>query len=186
MSDAPDAPPVPPRSRTELFFGFMSIGGRAFGGVMPWAHRAMVMERRWLTAGEFAEVATLGQLLPGPNIVNVSLVLGQRWFGWSGAAVAFAGLMLLPFAVIIGLATVYADFVELPHVRGAVTGVGLAGAGLFVGTAFKLGKPLLRQPAALAIAAACFACVGILKLSILLVLPVATVLAYLAARLQRD
>src|SRR5258705_13923762 len=94
-------PVVPPRTLTELFMGFLAIGARSFGGVLPWAYRTMVEERRWLTQADFAETIGLCQFLPGPNIGNASIVLGKRWFGVSGAVVAFLGLMALPFVCVM-------------------------------------------------------------------------------------
>ncbi len=142
----------------------------------------MVEERRWLAPADFAEVLALCQFLPGPNIGNASVVLGRRWFGLRGAVVAFLGLMALPFFWVLGLAFLYADVAANPVVRSVITGVGIAGAGLFIGTAFKLAKPLARKPAGLAIIAGCFAAVGLARISILFVLPVAVVLALAAAR----
>jgi chromate transporter len=173
---------VPPRTLAELFIGFLSIGARAFGGVLPWAHRALVEERRWLSPQEFAEVLALCQFLPGPNIANVSVVLGRRWFGLPGALAGFLGLMALPFVWVLGLALLYADWAAHPLVRPIVAGVGVAGGGLFIGTALKLGRPLAKKPAAVAIAAGCFVAVGLFHISLLVVLPIATVLALLGAQ----
>jgi chromate transporter len=173
---------VPPRSLWELYLGFLSIGARAFGGVLPWAHRVMIEERRWLTPADFAEVVALCQFLPGPNIGNAAVVLGRRWFGVRGAVVAFLGLMALPFFWVLGLALLYKDIALNPTVQAVVTGVGIAGAGLFIGTALKLSKPLARKPAAIAVIAATFAAVGLARISILFVLPAAFLLAWLAAR----
>jgi chromate transporter len=179
---AAQAAPTPPRSLTELFVGFLGIGARSFGGVLPWAHRVMVEERRWLSPQDFAEVVALCQFLPGPNIGNATIVLGRRWFGLRGSVVAFFGLMGLPFFWVLGLAILYADIAAHPLARAVVTGVGIAGAGLFIGTAMKLGKPVAKRPAAVAIIAAGFVAVGIARLSLLYVLPVAVMLALLAAR----
>jgi chromate transporter len=166
----------------ELYWGFLSIGARSFGGVLPWAHRVLVEEKRWLTAADFAAVLSLCQFLPGPNVGNVCVVLGRRWFGLKGAATAFLGLMFLPFFWVLGLAYLYADVAGNPAVRAVVTGVGMAGAGLFVGTALKLAKPLARKPVALAIVAGCFLSVGLARVSLLFVLPAAVLAAWLAAR----
>ena len=129
--------------------GFLSIGARSFGGVLPWAHRVLV---------------------------------GRRWFGLPGAITAFLGLMALPFFWVLGLAYLYADFSSVPGIRSMVTGVGIAGAGLFIGTAFKLGRPMAKKPAGLAIIAGCFLAVGLARVSILFVLPAAVALAWFAAR----
>jgi chromate transporter len=173
----------PPRSLGELFLGFLSIGARSFGGVMPWAHRVMVEERRWMTEADFTETIGLCQFLPGPNIGNASIVVGKRWFGVRGSLVAFLGLFALPFVWVLALFALYADFAATnPTLRAVVTGVGAAGAGLFIGTAIKLGRVLARRPAALALIAACFVAAGIARMSLFIVLPIALVLAYACAR----
>src|SRR6478672_6403975 len=144
---------TPPRNLRELFTGFLAIGARSFGGVMPWAHRTMVEERRWLTQADFAETIGLCQFLPGPNIGNASIVLGKRWFGVRGSAVAFLGLMALPFFWVMALGILYLEWASNPVVRAVVTGVGATGAGLFIGTALKLGRAIVNKPAALVLVA---------------------------------
>jgi chromate transporter len=174
---------APPRTLRELFFGFLSIGARSFGGVMPWAHRVMVEERRWMTEADFAETIGLCQFLPGPNIGNASIVLGKRWFGVSGSLVAFLGLFALPFVWVLVLFALYADFAATnATLRAVVTGVGAAGAGLFIGTAVKLGRVLVRKPAAVALIAACFLAAAVGRVSLFLVLPISLGIALLCAR----
>ncbi len=173
---------APPRTLTELFMGFLAIGARSFGGVLPWAYRTMVEERRWLTQADFAETIGLCQFLPGPNIGNASIVLGKRWFGVPGAAVAFLGLMALPFVWVMLLGILYLEWASNPTVRAVVTGVGATGAGLFIGTALKLGRALARKPAALVLVAGCFLAVGVGRWSLLIVMPVAAALGILFAR----
>ena len=173
---------APPKNLGELFFGFLWIGARSFGGVLPWAYRTMVEERRWMTHADFTETIGLCQFLPGPNIGNASVVLGKRWFGLAGAVVAFLGLMALPFIWVLALFTLYNDFSFNPVLKAVVTGVGAAGAGLFIGTAVKLGRPLARKPAALVLIAACFLSVAVARLSLVAVIPAGLLLALLAAR----
>ena len=175
-------PVTPPKTLTELFLGFLWMGARSFGGVLPWAHRVMVEERRWLTPADFAETIGLCQFLPGPNVGNSTIVLGKRWFGLRGAVVAFLGLMALPFVWVLALGALYADFAGDPTVRAIVTGVGAAGAGLFIGTAIKLGRTLARKPVGLVLIVACFAAVALARLSLLFVLPAGLVIAIVAAR----
>jgi chromate transporter len=176
---------APPKHLGELFTGFLWIGARSFGGVLPWAYRTMVEERRWLTKEDFTETVGLCQFLPGPNIGNASIVLGKRWFGLSGSIVAFLGLMALPFVWVLALFVVYNDFASHPTVNAVVTGVGAAGAGLFIGTAIKLGRMLARNPIALAIIGVCFVCAAVVRLSLLYVVPVAFLVALYAARKER-
>jgi len=175
-------PVTPPRSLTELFLGFLAIGARSFGGVLPWAYRTMVEERRWLTQADFAETIGLCQFLPGPNIGNASIVLGKRWFGVTGAIVAFLGLMALPFIWVLALGALYLEWASHPVVRAIVTGVGATGAGFFIGTALKLGRALVRKPAALVLITACFLTVGVGRVSMLIVMPVAAAIGIFCAR----
>ena len=176
--------PTPPRSIAELFIGFLSIGARAFGGVLPWAHRVLVEERRWVAPADFAEMLALCQFLPGPNVANLSIVLGRRWFGLPGAIAGFCGLMALPFIWVLALAMLYANWASHPTVRGIVAGIGVAAAGLFVGTGIKLARPIASKPAAIAIIAACFVAAGVLRVPLLIVLPVAAGLALVASKMH--
>jgi chromate transporter len=175
-------PVAPPKTLRELFMGFFWIGARSFGGVMPWAYRTMVEERRWLTHADFTETIGLCQFLPGPNIGNASIVLGKRWFGLAGSVVAFLGLMALPFIWVLALFIVYSDLSSNATLKAVVTGVGAAGAGLFIGTAVKLGRPLAKKPAALALITACFLLVAVARVSLLMVVPIGLGVAVFAAR----
>jgi len=175
-------PLTPPRNLTELFLGFLSIGARSFGGVMPWAHRVIVEERRWMSQEEFTTIIGLCQFLPGPNVGNASIVLGKKWFGLKGSIVAFLGFFGLPFLWVLALASLYEGFASQPGVKPVVTGVAAAGAGLFIGTAIKLARPIARKPAALVVIAGCFSAVGVGRVSMLIVIPVAAAISYLLAK----
>jgi chromate transporter len=173
---------TPPRSLGELFMGFLSIGARSFGGVLPWAHRTMVEERRWVTPADFAETIGLCQFLPGPNIGNASIVYGKRWFGATGSLVAALGLFALPFVWVMALGVLYLEWASNPVVRAVVTGVGATGAGLFMATAVKLGRAIVRKPAALVLVVGCFLAVGVARYSMLAVLPIGVAFGVIAAR----
>lgn len=176
------APPSPPRNLRELFTGFLAIGARSFGGVMPWAHRTMVEERRWLTQEDFAETIGLCQFLPGPNIGNASIVLGKRWFGLRGSVVAFLGLMALPFVWVMAIGVLYMEYATDPNVRAVVTGVGLAGAGLILATAIKLGRALARRAGPFLLAAGVFLAVALARWPLYIVLAAGLVIGVVAAR----
>jgi chromate transporter len=162
--------------------GFLSIGARSFGGVLPWAYQAMVEERRWLTPEDFTETMGLCQVLPGPNVGNASIVLGKRWFGLRGAIVAFLGLFALPYVWVLALALLYTDFASNKMVHAIITGVGAAGAGLFFGTAIKLGKPLSGKPAALVLIAVGFVAAAFFRVSLLILVPAMAFAGILLAR----
>jgi chromate transporter len=102
-----------------------------------------------------------------------------------GAVVAFLGLMALPFVWVLALAVLYADWATDPAVRAVVTGIGIAGGGLFMGTALKLAKPLMGKPWGLGVAVACFGVVAIGRVSLFIALPVAVLCAWLISRQGR-
>src|SRR5437870_205858 len=124
-----------------LFWGFLKIGLSGFGGVMPFARHMLIEQRRWLTEQEFTEVLSLAQFLPGPNIVNFSIIVGRRFQGPMGALAASLGLMLMPLVIILLLATAYAEFARIDAVRNACNGVSAAASGLILSVAFKMAKP---------------------------------------------
>ncbi len=100
MSQATIPASDPQPGLSELFFTFASMSLSGFGGVLPWARRMLVEERKWMTAEEFNEAFSLSQFLPGPNIVNFSVVFGSRLRGAAGAAVALAGLIGPPVVIV--------------------------------------------------------------------------------------
>src|SRR5712691_10201298 len=96
-----------PASPTELFTAFTALALQGFGGVLAIAQRVLVEQRRWLTREEFIEILAIGQVLPGPNVVNMSLMIGDRFFGWRGALAALAGMMCVPLVLVLVLAAIY-------------------------------------------------------------------------------
>ena len=76
---------IRPASPWALFVAFSLLALQGFGGVIAIAQRVVVEQRRWLTKTEFLELLAAGQVLPGPNVVNLSLMIGDRFFGWRGA-----------------------------------------------------------------------------------------------------
>ena len=164
-------------SRRDLFVSFLKIGLLGFGGVMPWARRVLVDERRLLTDREFAELIGMCQVLPGPNVVNLSVILGARWQGPIGALLALTGILFVPVIAVLALATFYASIAHAPAARSAIGAASAAAAGLIVGTAVRLltgARPPLRG---LLLASAVFILVGLLQAPLLWVLAVAVPLA---------
>src|SRR5262249_34454137 len=95
--------PKPNVSRLALFLAFSRISLSSFGGAIFWARRELVERQRWITEREFVEMFTLGQLLPGPNVLNVTVMFGYRFAGWTGAAAAVAGFLGWPCLVVVGM-----------------------------------------------------------------------------------
>jgi len=153
-----------PRSLAELGLAFNRLALQGFGGVLAIAQVELVERRRWLTREQFVELLAVGQVLPGPNIVNVALMFGDRCFGWRGALAALAGLLLVPLAIVMALTLLYARYAELPAVAGALRGMGCVAAGLVIATAIKLAGTLkanrLGPALCSAVAAATFAAIA--------------------------
>ncbi|MGE8320249.1 MAG: chromate transporter [Comamonas sp.] len=146
---APNTPPPPrrgPASPWQVFTAFTSIALQGFGGVMAIVQRELVEKRQWLTAPEFVEEWAVAQIMPGANVVNLSITLGDRYFGWRGALAALAGMLLVPMMVVIGLALLYRHWAHLPAVAGAVRGMGAVAAGLVAGTACKMMMAMGHHP----------------------------------------
>ena len=143
-----------PRSAAELFWAFTSLALQGFGGVLPVAQRELVDKRGWLTREEFAETLSIGQVLPGPNVVNMSLMIGDRFFGWRGAFAALAGILTAPLVIVLTLAALYAQIAATPMVAGAIRGMGAVAAGLIFAMALKLAPTLKKNPLPLALCAA--------------------------------
>lgn len=118
---------------------------QGFGGVLPVAQRALVEQHRWLTAEQFLELLSISQVLPGPNIVNMALILGDRHFGWRGALAAGTGVLLAPLVVVLMLAVLAQRFSSQPLVADALRGMGVVAAGLVLSTAVRLAKGLKRN-----------------------------------------
>jgi chromate transporter len=127
-----------PQSALEIFRVFNRLALQGFGGVLAVAQRELVERQRWLDATQFLAMLSLGQVLPGPNIVNMALMIGDRFLGWRGAAAALGGLMCVPLFIVLALAALYGQFVHQPMVAGALRGMGAVAAGLVIATALKL------------------------------------------------
>ncbi|HZZ34340.1 MAG TPA: chromate transporter, partial [Caulobacteraceae bacterium] len=145
MDQAVPASTAEPSGLGELFSAFLSIALSGFGGVLPWARRMLVEKKGWLTDEAFTETLSLCQSLPGPNIVNVSIVVGSRFAGAKGAVAALSGLVAAPMLIVIVLAALYDRFGGVERLQGAIVGIAAAAAGLVVATAAKLAEPLLKR-----------------------------------------
>jgi chromate transporter len=146
-----------------LFLGFLAVGLRGFGGVLPWARRMIVEERGWLSDAEFTETLSICQLLPGPNIANVSIALGTRFRGALGAAAAFGGLMTMPLVIVLSLGALYDRYGQLPALDPVFHNLGAAAAGLVVATGCKMAMAHWQKPLAVAIAVSAFAAVALFE-----------------------
>jgi chromate transporter len=180
MSPSPEAPPeappekLAPKSLTDLFISFTLLALQGFGGVLSVVQRELVERKRWLTREEFVEDWAVAQVMPGPNVVNLAMMIGDRNFGLRGALVGMAGMLAVPLLLVLSLGFGYGLVAHNPHVAGALRGMGAVAAGLITATGFKL-MPALKKhplgvPACIGIGACAFACIAILRFPLVWVL----------------
>ena len=150
-------------SRYELFLTFSRITLSSFGGAMFWVRRSLVERERWLTERQFVELLALAQLLPGPLGLNLMVLVGYRFGGWTGAAAAVSGFLLWPCLLIIGMGVLYQHYGALPEVQRALAGMSIVAAALLFATFVKMAKvlPARCQPWLFAVLA--FVGVGVLR-----------------------
>ncbi len=168
MSEPADVPRPQPQSLSDLFISFTLLALQGFGGVLAVVQRELVEKKRWLTREQFVEEWAVAQVMPGPNVVNISLMIGARYFGWRGALAALAGMLAVPLVIVLLLALVHAQFADHPGVAGALRGMAAVAAGLITATGFKLvgalQKNTLGATWCLALGLACFGLVALLRL----------------------
>lgn len=133
-----------PQSLGQLFWAFSWLALQGFGGVLAVVQRELVDKRRWLTNEEFVEEWAVAQVLPGANVVNLSLMLGDRYFGWRGGLVALAGLLTFPLLIVMLLAVLFAGLSDQPQMQGAMRGMSAVAAGMIAAAGLKL-LPALKK-----------------------------------------
>lgn len=177
------AEPLPrPSGTLEIFLAFVAIAGSGYGGTLAWCHRVIVERKRWLTHEEFAEMFSVGQILPGPNVCNFAAMLGYRYTGYPGAVAAVTGIVALPLVLMIVLGALYSAYGGVSWVEKALHGMAMVSAGLVVGTGIKLTRALGKRRVAWTFAMLAFVATGVLRWPLLPVLgalaPFALVIAW--------
>jgi len=171
-----------PNSKMELFIGFSLLALQGVGGVLAVAQQELVERRQWMSKTQFLEEWSIAQILPGPNIVNLALLLGRQYFGLYGALSAVAGLLVAPLTLVLLLATLFGGVADHPMAQGALKGMGAVSAGLIIATGLKLSSALKQNPLGLhaswLLTLAAFISVGLLRLPLLWVLPILGFVAY--------
>ena len=186
-SPAPDSLTSPPPSLLELFVAFAKMSLAGFGGVLVFARRAIVEQHRWMTAEEFNETFALCHFLPGPNIVNLTMVFGSRFRGIAGGLAAFTGLLAPPTIIMTVLATLYARFGDVDALRRILSGVSCVAVGLLLSVVFRMMMPLFRKRDAVGLVflLAVFLAIGVARLPLAAVLLVAVPISLAVTILMR-
>jgi chromate transporter len=186
--DIPESAPSTPPGLIALFVAFAKMSLAGFGGVLVWARRGIVDQHRWMTADEFNETFALCHFLPGPNVVNLSVVFGSRFRGIPGGVAAFAGLLGPPVVIATIVAALYARYGEIDALRRILAGVSCAAVGLLISAVFRMMMPLIkrRDMIGLVILAAVFFAVGLRRLPLpavlLVAIPVSIAISFVMRR----
>ncbi len=175
-----------PRNKTDLCVSFTLLALKGFGCVLAVVQRKLVDKKQWLTLDEFVEDWAVAQILPGPNVVNLSLMIGGRAFGLPGALAALAGLLLAPTLLVLLLAAAVAGVADTPVAQGMLRGMGAVSAGLIAAVGIKLMGALENNPmgrlSCMGVAALTFAAIALLRLPLAWVLlslgPLASIWAW--------
>jgi chromate transporter len=176
-----------PATPLELFWVTSKLALRGFGGVLPWAHRVYVQEQQWLDEKEFSELISLAQVLPGPNVVNLSIAMGDRYFGLRGVAASMGGMMCFPLMTITLLSLLYNYAGQSRWFRAALDGMAPVAAGLIIAMAVKLAMTLFKQQGVTAgfgwasFAAIALVALLVFKMTIAMVVLIAAPLGWLIA-----
>ena len=169
----PSSPPGP-HSLSALFWAFNALALQGFGGVVAIAQRELVDKKRWLTQAQFVEDWAVAQVLPGPNVVNLSLMIGDRYFGVRGGMVALAGMLSFPLVIVLILAALFSGVSDSVVVQGALRGMGAVAAGMIVATGLRLlvalKSNILGGIVCYGLAAATFVAIALLRLPLIWVL----------------
>lgn len=157
-----------PTSNADLFFSFNWLALQGFGGVLAVVQRELVEKKKWLTLEEFVEDWSVAQILPGPNVINLALMIGGKHFGWRGALSALAGLLLVPTILVLIITSAIAGVADSEAMQGALRGMGAVSAGLIMATGIKMLPALKTNPmglvACIALATITFFAIAIWRL----------------------
>lgn len=147
-----------------LFWIFFQIGLMSFGGgLSAWVHREIVLKRGWMSEPEFFTGLALCQVLPGVNVVNLAVHVGQRLRGVVGAAVCTVGILLAPFFIVIALATVYDQIKHIAWLHAFFEGVAVSAVGLMVSVALRSVRGTFHGIVPYVIALTLIVTVGVLR-----------------------
>ena len=156
-----------PQSKTDLFMSFTILALQGFGGVLAVVQRELVEKKRWMSREQFVEDWAVAQIMPGPNVVNLSLMIGGRYFGLAGALAGLAGMLTAPLVVVLLLAIALGGVSDEAWAQGALRGMGAVSAGLIAAVGLKLISALrsnpMGMPVCIGLAVASFVGVGVLR-----------------------
>lgn len=157
-----------PKSLTDLFWTFSLLALQGFGGVVAIVQRELVDKKQWLTPAEFVEDWAVAQVMPGPNVVNLAMIIGNRYFGLAGALTSLAGMLCFPLILLLLIAALYSQVASDARVAGALRGMSAVAAGMILASGLRLMPALKSHPlgwlCASGISVICFIAVALLRI----------------------
>jgi chromate transporter len=153
-----------------LFGEFLRASLSGIGGGPIWVRHAVVVRRHWITDAEFADILSLCQFLPGPNVVGIAVCVGEKLRGAAGALAALGGFLVIPWAIGLSIGAALLEYAHLPLLRNILAGISATAAGLIIATGVRLLRPHRRRPASLVFAALAFGLMAFGRLPLLFVL----------------
>ena len=151
----------------EIFLTFTQITLSGFGGTGFWSRLVLVERRHWLTHRDYVDCMSVAQLLPGPNVFNLAVIIGHRLGGLAGSAAAISGLVLWPFLIMIAVGLLYERYGELALVQRALAGISAVAVGLVLANSIKLASVLPRRWRPWLFVALAFAGIGLMRLPLI-------------------
>jgi len=112
-----------------LFMTFLKIGIILLGGgyvILPIMQSELVEKRNWLSQEELVDYYAISQSLPGLIAINLSIFIGYRMRGKTGAITAVTGLTFSAFWAIAAFASILTKFASNHLVQGVFWGVEIA------------------------------------------------------------
>jgi len=177
----PERAPLAALSIAFLKVSLYGIGG---GGGLVWARRITVDQQRWIIEQDFADIVSLCQFMPGPNIIGIAVCVGSKLRGAVGAVAAVSGFLVIPWTIGFILGVWFLQHAHNPILQQILGGISAVAAGLLIATGIRMMLPHRGRPVAVVFATFAFVLMAVVKLPLLVVLIGLTPLSIAAAGFQ--
>lgn len=181
---SPDELALAPAPFADVVLLFIRIGLTSFGGgLSAWLYREVVGKRHWMKDDDFLGALTMSQVLPGANVINLSIYVGHRLHGGVGAAAALAALLLPPMVVVIFIAMLFQHVGNVLWLHNFLEGIAAAAMGMTIAMGLRSGRRALANGRwSIGVIVAVFVAIGVLRWPLVPVVLVLTAIALVFAR----
>ena len=166
----------------DLYRAFFTIGALTFGGgyaMLPMLEREIVNKHKWSTSEELLNYFAIGQCTPGVIAVNTATFVGYNKKGIAGGIVATLGVISPSIVIIVLIAMLLENFMDIQWVQHAFAGIRVAVCALIVSSVIKLAKSNLKKWWHIALAVCGFIVVAAFGLSPVYVVIACAVLSFI-------